>query len=249
MKLRLRVIYLGLISLLISITGCVYLHLLEVRRQLSNFEDNFEIKDQNELTLVFLKPVLLTEDIIWLTELGPTSEEGTEQGKLWKYTFEKQYSGPKDEKGDFDIPIIMLFQKDDKLREIRFPERFLKFVSKPLLIRMFKSMGYSQISKLRRSATSKFQGTPMEIPRKQFILDVLGKPSDIENSDHTSRFVYRYNLKKGKPSDKDFKILVNFTFQQGDDKLRKAEGSLGDMRLFMDFSVDGSDRGKSGNNR
>src|SRR5579884_1856892 len=104
MKLRLRVIYLGLISLLISITGCVYLHLLEVRRQLSNFEDNFEIKDQNELTLVFLKPVLLTEDIIWLTELGPTSEEGTEQGKLWKYTFEKQYSGLRMKKGTLIYP-------------------------------------------------------------------------------------------------------------------------------------------------
>ena len=249
MKLKRRVIYLGIVFFLISITGCVYLHLLEVRRQLFNFEDNFEIRDQNELTLVFLKPVLLTEDIIWLTELGPTSEEETGQGKLWKYTFEKQYSGPKDEKGDFDIPIIMLFQGDDKLREIRFPERFLEFVSKPLLIRTFKSMGYSQISKLRRSATSKFQGSSMEIPRKQFILNVLGKPSDTENSDHTSKFVYKYNLRKGKPADKDFKILVNFTFQQGDDKLRKAEGSLGDMKLFMDFSVDGSDSGKNGNNR
>lgn len=249
MKLKRRVIYSGIVFFLISITGCVYLHLLEVRRQLSNFENNFEIRDQNELTLVFLKPVLLTEDIIWLTELGPTSEEETGQGKLWKYTFEKQYSGPKDEKGDFDIPIIMLFQKDDKLREIRFPERFLEFVSKPLLIRTFKSMGYSQISKLRRSATSKFQGSSMEIPRKQFILNVLGKPSDTENSDHTSKFVYKYNLRKGKPADKDFKILVNFTFQQGDDKLRKAEGSLGDMKLFMDFSVDGSDSGKNGNNR
>lgn len=249
MKLKRRVIYSGIVFFLISITGCVYLHLLEVRRQLSNFENNFEIRDQNELTLVFLKPVLLTEDIIWLTELGPTSEEETGQGKLWKYTFEKQYSGPKDEKGDFDIPIIMLFQGDDKLREIRFPERFLEFVSKPLLIRMFKSMGYSQISKLRRSATSKFQGSSMEIPRKQFILNVLGKPSDIENSDHTSKFVYKYNLKKGKPADKDFKILVNFTFQRGDDKLRKAEGGLGDMKLFMDFSVDGSDSGKNGNNR
>lgn len=249
MKLKRRVIYLGIVFFLISITGCVYLHLLEVRRQLFNFEDNFEIRDQNELTLVFLKPVLLTEDIIWLTELGPTSEEETGQGKLWKYTFEKQYSGPKDEKGDFDIPIIMLFQGDDKLREIRFPERFLEFVSKPLLIRTFKSMGYSQISKLRRSATSKFQGSSMEIPRKQFILNVLGKPSDTENSDHTSKFVYKYNLRKGKPADKDFKILVNFTFQRGDDKLRKAEGGLGDMKLFMDFSVDGSDSGKNGNNR
>jgi hypothetical protein len=225
----------------------VYLHLLEVRGQLSKFEDNFEIRDQNEFTLVFLNPVLLTEDIIWLTELGPTYEEETGQGKLWKYIFEKQYSGPKDEKGDFDIPIVMFFQKDDKLREVRFPERFLEFVSKPLLIKMFKSMGYSQISKLRRSATSKFQGTPMEIPRKQFILSVLGKPFNIENSDHTSKFIYKYNLKKGKPADKDFKILVNFTFQQGDDKLRRAEGSLGDMRLFMDFSEE-SNNGKNGGN-
>ncbi|MER3445374.1 MAG: hypothetical protein C4291_00410 [Candidatus Dadabacteria bacterium] len=242
MRLKRETVYLGPILFLISITGCVYLHLLEVRRQLSSFENNFEIRDQNGLTLVFLNPVLLTEDIIWLTEIGPTYEEETGHGRLWRYIFEKQYPGPRDEKGDFDIPIIMLFQGNDRLREVRFPERFLEFVSKPLLIRMFKSMGYSQISKLRRSATSKFEGSSMEIPRRQFILKVLGKPFNIENSDHTSRLVYRYNLKKGKPADRGFNILINFTFQQGDDKLRKAEGNIGDMRLFMDFSVEGSDR-------
>lgn len=249
MKLKRCIIYLGLLFFSISITGCVYLHLLGVRGQLSRFENYFEIRDQNEFTLVFLKPVLLTGDIIWLTELGPTSEEETGQGKLWKYIFEKQYSGPRDENGDFDIPIIMLFQKDDKLREVRFPDRFLEFASKPLLIRMFKSMGYSQISNLRRSATSKFEGGTMEIPRKQFILKVLGKPFNIENSDHISKFAYKYNLKKGKPVDKDFKVLVNFTFQQGDDKLLKAEGSLGGLKLFMDFSVEESKDGKDGNNR
>lgn len=237
MKLKWGAIYLGVTSLLISITGCVYLHLLEVRGQLSKFENYFEISDKNGLTIVFLKPVLLTGDIIWFIELGPTSEEEIDQGRLWRYIFEKQYPGPKDEKGDFDIPVVMLFQRDDKLREIRFPERFLEFVSKPLLIKMFKSMGYSQISKLRRSATSRFEGSSMEIPKKQFILKVLGRPFNIENSDHTSRLVYKYNLKKGKPADKDFNILVNFTFQQGDDRLQKAEGNIGDIKLLMDFST------------
>lgn len=244
MKLKRRAIYLGLVCFLISITGCVYLHLLEVRGQLSNFESYFEIRDQNEFTLLFLRPVLLTEDIIWLTEIGPTSEEEMGKGELWKYIFEKRYSGPKDEKGDFDIPIIMLFQKDYKLREVRFPERFLEFVSKPLLIRMFKSMGYSQISKPRLSATSKFEGNSMEIPRKLFILKVLGEPFSIENSDHTSKFVYKYSLKKGKPVERDFKVLIVFTFQQGDDRLLRAEGDLGNLKLFMDFSVEELDDSK-----
>lgn len=236
MKLIRGIIYFGFVIVIISISGCVYLHLLEVRRQLSNFENYFEIRDQNEFTLVFLKPALLTEDIIWLTELGPTSEEETGRGKLWKYVFEKQHSGSEDEKGEFDITIIMLFQRDDKLREIGFPERFLEFASKPLLIRMFKSMGYSQISKLRRSATSKFEGGSMEIPRKQFILKVLGEPFSLENSEQTSKFVYKYYLKKGKSVNRDFKVLINFIFQKGDDKLLKVEGNLGDMKLFMDFT-------------
>jgi hypothetical protein len=251
MKLKRTIIYFGLLLFVISITGCVYLRLLEVKKQLSNFESYFRIDDQHELTLISLEPVLLTEDIIWLTKLDPTSKEKTDQGELWRYIFEKQYSGPKNEEGDFNIPVIMLFQ-NDKLREVRFPERFLKFVSKPLLIRMFQSMGYSEINKLRRSASSNFQGRNLlEIPRKEFVLKVLGKPFNVEESDHTSKFTYKYNLKSTEPGSrsKESELWARFTFDRRDEAVLKAEGKFSRFNISMDFSVEGSGGVKNGRSK
>ncbi len=238
---------LGLVAFVVFITGCVYLRLLEVKRQLSNFEDYFKIENQHELTLVCLKPVLLPEDVIWLTKLNPTSKEQTDQGELWRYIFEKRYSGSKNEDGNFDIPVTMLFQ-NGKLREVRLPERFSRVVSKSLLIKMFKSMGSAKVSKLKGSASSKFEGKDsLEIPTEQFVVRVLGKPFDIEDSDHTPKFIYRYDLKRAEPgpSSEDSELRTRFTFQRGDERLLKAEGKFSRFNMSMDFSVDGSDKGKN----
>src|SRR3990172_11189865 len=155
MKLKQVTIHLVL-SLIILTTGCVLLRLLEVKRQLNDFNNYFQINDQNGFSLVFLKPTLRTEDILWLAKRPPTSEEEKDQGKVWTYLLEKDYRDQKDEEGNFDIPIVMPFEKD-KLTEIRFPERFLKVLSKPLLARMFESMGSAEINEWNRSASSKFE--------------------------------------------------------------------------------------------
>jgi hypothetical protein len=235
--------YLGFVVFGISITGCVYLRLLEVKRQLSNFEDYFKIGNQHELTLICLKPVLLPEDVIWLTKLNPTSKEQTDQGELWRYIFEKRYSGPKNEDGNFDMPVSMLFL-NGKLREVRLPERFSKVVSKALLIKMFKSMGSAKVSELRGSASSRFEGKDsLEIPTEQFVIRVLGKPFDIEDFEHTLKFIYRYDLKRTEPgqNSEDSELRTRFTFQRGEERLLKAEGKFSRFNMSMDFSVDGND--------
>ena len=65
MKLKQSIVYLGFLFLMAVISGCVFLRLLEVKRQLNDFNNYFQINDQNEFSLVFLKPVLHTDDILW----------------------------------------------------------------------------------------------------------------------------------------------------------------------------------------
>lgn len=242
MNLRRAALYIGLLFIIVSISGCMYLRLLKLKAQLSDFEKYFELQDEQKLTMVFLEPVLLNEDIVWLLKSDPISKEDTGQGELWTYVFEKQYTDTKDEKENFDIPVDMLFHKK-KLKEVRFPERFLKSLSKPLLAKMFRSMGDAEISKLSRTADSEFKGNnPLEIPSKQEIVDLLGTPFSVKNSDGKSKFTYRYKVRKttSDSNREEFKLTTKFTFQQENNKLLKAEGDLnGLLDMTMDFSVDG----------
>ena len=236
-------LYIGLLLIVSLISGCMYVRLLKLKAQLSDFDKYFELRDEQKLTMIFLDPVLLNDDIVWLLKSDPISREETEMGELWTYVFEKQYTGTKDEKGDFDIPLDMLFHKK-KLKEVRFPERFLKYLSKPLLAKMFRSMGDAEISKLSRTVDSEFKGNnPLEIPSKAQIIELLGSPFSVEDSDGKSEFTYKYKVKETTPSSskEEFRLTTKFVFQQGSDKLLKAEGNLnGLLDMTMDFSVDGS---------
>jgi len=246
MKLKQVTIYLVL-SLIILTTGCVFLRLLEVKRQLNDFNNYFQINDQNGFSLVFLKPTLHTDDILWLAKRPPTSKEVKDQVEVWTYLFEKDYRGQKDEEGNFDIPIVMLFEKD-KLNEIRFPERFLKVLSKPLLARMFESMGSAEINEWNRSASSKFEGKDsMEIPKKQHVTLVLGKPLYNKDSKVDSIFTYKYNLKNNVTNSKgkQFNLLIKFTFDQVDERLLKVDGNFSRLKVSMDFNIENSDESKT----
>ena len=247
MKLKQSIVYLGFLFLMAVISGCVLLRLLEVKRQLNDFNNYFQINDQNGFSLVFLNPTLHTDDILWLAKRPPTSKEVKDQVEVWTYLFEKDYRGQKDEEGNFDIPIVMLFEKD-KLNEIRFPERFLKVLSKPLLARMFESMGSAEINEWNRSASSKFEGKDsMEIPKKEQVTLVLGKPFYNKDSKSDSIFTYKYNLKNDATNSKgkQFILLIKFAFNQLDEKLLKVDGNFSRLKVSMDFNIENSDESKT----
>ncbi len=219
----------------VSLTGCVYLRLLKVKRQLNDFETNFELRDQNGLKFVFKNPVLISNDIIWLMKNDPLSRKKTEGGENWVYVLEKRYSDENAEKLNYDIPILF-YVSDDKLVEITFPERFLKNLSKPLLIKMLGSMGKSKISKSTRSAGTEFKGSnPDEIPKKRYIISVLGKPYRDETTDHSQRFTYLYDLKKSDADEEDDQVDLTMTFSFGDDNdsLEKAEYNFNGLTMSL----------------
>jgi len=156
MTLKNTVAHVLILIIAISASGCVYLRLYQVKRQLRDFEENFRLDDENGLTMEFIHPVLLDKDIVWLMKNEPSSRVTKGDGESWVYILEKQYIS-KNEEENYDIPISMSF-RNGKLLEITFPDRFLKYLSKPLLIKMFSSMGDANINKLSKRADSIFKG-------------------------------------------------------------------------------------------
>lgn len=227
-----------LIAVILPLASCVFMRLYKVQNQLKSFEENFELSDEGGLTLVFLNPVLKSDDMIWLMKNGPYSIKETDRGESWTYVFEKQYLLSNDENDEYDIPILMVM-REDMLTEITFPERFLKNLSIPLLKTMFSSMGDADISKLKKSANSEFKGNnPDEIPKMENIIETLGQPYDSEPSDKSTKLTYLYYLKNDGPAtgSNDFEFKTEFTFSKDDKALQKATGKIRGLSMSLDFS-------------
>ncbi|MEW6145811.1 MAG: hypothetical protein AB1598_12425 [Thermodesulfobacteriota bacterium] len=227
-----------LLAFLLFVTGCVYLRLYKVQNQLNDFDSNFELSDKGGLILIFLNPVLEAGDMVWLMKNGPLKKEENGEGELWTYIFEKQYLTGDREGHEYDIPILILMQ-NEMVKEIIFPERFLKYISIPLLKKMFSSMGEAEINKLSKSASSIFRGSnPDEIPGMENIVDTLGKPYSIEEKDDAIQYTYLYYLKNGAlgPVSDYFEFETEFTFNKESKALEKARGTIRGLTMTLDFT-------------
>lgn len=228
-----------LVIILLS-TGCVYLRLLQVKNQLNDFEGNFDLKDQNGLKLVFKNPVLLSRDIVWLTKNNPISREHSPEGENWLYILEKQHADENNEAVDYDIPLTF-YIRDDKVVEIAFPERFLENLSIPLLIKILGAMGKSEITKSKRSAGTEFKGgNTDEMPKKRYILSVLGSPYKNEKNDKAIILTYLYNFKsnEAKNDDRAFNLKMTFSFREHDELLQRAEYNFNGLTMSLSLAAE-----------
>jgi hypothetical protein len=227
-----------LLASLLLVTGCVYLRLYKLQNQLNDFDSNFELSDKGGLVLIFLNPVLESQDMVWLMKNVPLKKEEDGQGELWTYIFEKRYLTGDSEGDEYDIPILILMQ-NEMVKEIIFPERFLKYISIPLLKKMFASMGEAEINKLSKSASSIFKGSnPDEIPGIENIVDTLGRPYSIEEKDGGVKYTYLYYLKNGEtePVSDYFEFETEFVFNKESKALEKARGKIRGMSMTLDFT-------------
>lgn len=229
----------GVLALILLVSGCVFMRLYKVQNQFQDFDRNFELDDEGGLTLTFLNPVLESDDIIWLMKNGPSTKRGGEESELWTYILKKQYLSVNDENGEFDIALLMTM-KDGMLTEVVFPERFLKYLSVPLLKKMFASMGDAEVSKLSKSASTVFRGSsPDEIPKLEYITEMLGKPYTVEESGETFKYTYLYYLDNAGPEAgaSGFEFKTEFVFGNGDELLRKAKVTIRGLSMALDFNT------------
>jgi hypothetical protein len=229
----------SLALLMTSFGGCVYLRLLEVKLQLVDFEKYFKIEQRNGLSLVCLKPVLSTQDISALAKRGPTFAEAGAPQTVWQYHFTKQYHHPESEKGIFDVPVVLVFQKD-KLCMGTLPERFCEVMPRAFIIEAFRAIGRAEVNPIDRSAKGPFferakdKGIP--IPKSHDFVRLLGKPFAEEKSGAVTIFTFVYRLQRGSqdpapPTD----AWARFSFLQGGEKLLKIEAKFAGMKLTLSF--------------
>src|SRR4051812_2223438 len=80
---------LGLVAALMGLSGCVYLRLLALKRQLGDFDRHFALQTTDGLRLTCLHPVLLNDDVRWLGIL-PETVTTLRQAEQWHVHWVKQ---------------------------------------------------------------------------------------------------------------------------------------------------------------
>lgn len=224
----------SLIIIASFLTGCVYLRFLKVKKQLNNFEENFVINDQKELSIKFLKPVLLPGDIVWLMLTEPLKKENKESVEIWHYMLEKRYRVRKKEPANFDIPVKMVFT-GGKLNEIILPEKLTKYFSKKLFQKMLSSFGEANISKMKKKVGSEFKSPDSdEIPKLKDIVFTLGQPYSKGISGEEIVYIYKYYIKS--PNPKNPRLKITYKFDKTTKYIKRLEGNVRGIKLRMDFT-------------
>lgn len=236
MTLRSKLLFVLLGTFIImTVTGCVYLRFLKLKNQMADFQKNFEISEDNGLSLIFLNPVLKKSDMVWLMGTEPTIMEVRGNPDKWIYELKKRYRGKRRENGDFDIPINLTF-KDGNLIIFSLPERFTKYFSKSLFEKFLSTLGEAEISKGNKQASSTYEGaSKTEIPTTKEIRAVLGKPYSGNVTKEKRTYVYRYKILSPDP-EKKLGVLIIYNFNRETDFLESVEANIKGLKVLIEFT-------------
>jgi len=101
-------------------------------------------------------------------------------------------------------------------------------------------MGNADVSKLRRSASSKFSGDdPAEIPTSDNVMETLGVPYKVEESEENSELSYLYYLEDSEGNaDKDnLNFELWFIAGAEDKRLKRVGGKIRGVKMSLDFDT------------
>ncbi|MDR0902308.1 MAG: hypothetical protein LBM92_06020 [Opitutaceae bacterium] len=195
---RLRALLaLALLAPALLLSGCVYLRLLSLKKQLNNVPANFRVGTADGVDVRLVNPVLKPGDIRWLG-IHPASSATAGNTETWRARWLKEAPPGSGETAVYDLEIAMRFD-DGRLARVNIPERYFAHVSKDLFLNLLRSAGEARVNKAAREAevenTAEKPGeTPPPPPGREVIGRMLGLPTR-QTTDSAGRATYYYRYK------------------------------------------------------
>jgi hypothetical protein len=238
MKAKRLAVLLCISALIFFTTGCEWaswLRLLSLKKQFAQLERYVRVEDKHGLTLDFVKPVVYADDLRLLVE-EETLHTTNGNVQTWVWTYEKQTAESAASSGEFDLSFTAVFE-NLKFAELRFPERFLAVLPKPLILGMLRSIGKADIDLKHGTFNFKWAGSDkekIELPAKPQVIALLGPPFSISESNGTHTFLYKYYEKTSTPQSLAERLAwAKFTFVGESDQIIRSEGAIGNITWTM----------------
>ncbi|ATC65454.1 hypothetical protein CMV30_16710 [Nibricoccus aquaticus] len=216
----------SLLAATLLLSGCVYLRLLDLKRQFARFDTHFKADTSDGVRIECLKPILLPDDVRWL---GVFPETVTTDGvsEKWRVRWVKDAPPGEPETAVYDVELETRFI-DDRLAYVGIPERYFAFFPKELFVSLLRSTGGARIDKSSRSAEVDNTPDPAAAEIKPPTIDsiggMLGRPNERTTRDGLEIFRYRYRAmtpeKKAKP------IEMTFAFDSATGRLQTLKAKL-----------------------
>lgn len=240
-----------LLFLMFSLTGCVWLRLLEFRSQLGEFDDYFVTKINGEgFTLNFREPVLFSDDLIYLSKLEPSEKSKLQDTEYWLYDFKKVNANGRPVSPEVDIVFRLGFDSEKMMNSWTFSPIFLAMAPPQFLEMSLRGLGSSKIFRSKRQVKATFDTLPklkVGLPLKQDIIQNLGDPVEIiEENVGQQRYIYHFMLdtdyvEKGYEDRRFMEMRLDFANDSG--KLLKMWSKFVGMKISIDYRklVDGTE--------
>jgi hypothetical protein len=228
----------ALVAGTLLLSGCVYLRLLELKKQIGRFDEYFGLQTRDGIAIICHEPVLRTGDIRWIGVM-PESTRKLGVAEQWHVRWVKQLPPGVTEKMEYDIVLELGFAQD-KLTRVAIPERYFAVMPKQFLIGVIKTVGRGRIDKSRKQLEATVSAAEVAAARPNLpsIDKLLGQPSE-EREDGTRTIVrYRYV-----PSTKESRAGVfdmQLTFDTKSGELLKWQGVTPVGKIGFDFASDRS---------
>ncbi|HWX20142.1 MAG TPA: hypothetical protein VN578_09595 [Candidatus Binatia bacterium] len=245
MKSKRLALVLLLGGLAVLLTGCEWirwLRLLSLKKQFAQLDRYIRVEDTNGLGLHFLKPVVYGDDLRLLVE-NETSRTTNGNHETWSWTYEKQSLDPHTPRGNFDLTVTAHFE-NGKFNEVRFPDRFLAVLPKPLILGLLRSVGQAEVDMKHGTAKLKWAGTgkeKLELPAKSQVLALLGPPFTVTESNLVQTFLYKYYQETRAPQAPAERLAwARFIFATNSETMLSSQGGFGNVAWTMTSAATGA---------
>jgi hypothetical protein len=231
---------LPLFTMALALGGCVWLHVLELKNQITEFDTNFTVKVTDHFTVHFLNPVLHADDYFTLAKVEPTKKTTTPEGSRWTQVFTKLDAAGKAETKK-TVVFTFDFNKEDLLGKWDFSPSFLVFMPPKFLEAAIRSLGKSKVNTDERQVQVAPEDLPKvraEQPTREKIYATLGKPSEISEEDGMTMEVYRFRTETTYVKEEyqtRHQAYANMYYQHGSDIVEKVNARFLGLKFAVDF--------------
>jgi hypothetical protein len=240
-RARRAVLAIALASVALLVGGCVYLRLLQLKRQLADFDANFTVQTTAGLRLNCLHPVVLADDLRFLG-FFPASVRKLGAAEQWTIRWLKRPPPGAPEKPKYEIGFDLFFAQD-QFTGLQVADKYLAFVPKDVIVGAVKSLGRGKLDKASRSVESDVLGSLVP-PSAKGVQEMLGAATEqqVEGSRETLHYHFVSDDPGGKG--KDFDLRLTFDVASGD--LLETDARMPVGRLHLKFDRHPDSGAKSG---
>jgi len=199
----------------LCVSGCFYRRLLAFKKQLKNFNDYFVLQEDDAVSMICKKPIMLTEDTERFMGSKPTAILGEAPNAIYEYRMVKQYAPNQSEEGNFDFT-YQVQMKNNKIERFVLDKRFFVATPKPMFVRICKMFGHAKVNLAKRSVRMGKIASKPYLQESVFLnAEEVRQLSGIPFKVVQNTYVYRYRLQQegDKSSWPVFVTMVTFTDQ------------------------------------